>query len=204
MEGAGKVEKNSHHLMFTHARWFLCPGVTNGTQNGFSQSASETAPVGTWENGVFDYDHLKESYVSSYTRYWDNSSKVPFLYNASSGIWISYDDRQSIQIKTEYIKREKLAGAMFWELSSDRRTELIGVAHEVLNSASQPSAESAPSNSIAPSSEAKKGIAIWQANKTYGVNDRVTYLDKTYQCRLEHSTLPGWTPLAVPILWREI
>ena len=186
--------------------------MTNGTLNGFSQSASETAPVGTWENGVFDYDHLKESYLPSYTRHWDNSSKVPFLYNASNGIWISYDDRQSIQIKTEYIKREKLAGAMFWEMSSDRRAELIGVAHEVLNSASRPSAEatppkasaeSVPSNSVASSSDAKK-ISTWQANKTYGVNDRVTYLDKTYECLLEHSTLPGWTPFAVPMLWREI
>ena len=175
--------------------------------------ASEKAPVGTWEDGVFDYDHLKDSYLSSYTRYWDNSSKVPFLFNASSGIWISYDDRQSIQIKAEYIKREELAGAMFWELSSDRRTELIGAAQEVLNSASRPSAESmppkassesAPLESVTSSSDVKKEISSWQANKTYAVNDRVTFLDRTYQCRLEHSTLPGWTPLAVPILWRKI
>ncbi|CAF1137588.1 unnamed protein product [Adineta ricciae] len=65
-------------------------GVTNIDQDGFSQSASSQLPTGTWENGVFDYDHLKKSYIPSYNRYWDNESKVPFLYNPLTAIWISY------------------------------------------------------------------------------------------------------------------
>ena len=79
-------------------------GVKGEVMNGFSQSASPTPPMGTWENGLFDDDHLKKSYLPSYTRHWDDASKVPFLCNATTGIWISYDDAESIRIKCDYIK----------------------------------------------------------------------------------------------------
>jgi len=58
---------------------YLFLGVTSTALNGFSQDASSQLPMGTWENGVFDYDHLKKSYIPSYIRYWDDQSKVPFL-----------------------------------------------------------------------------------------------------------------------------
>jgi GH18 family chitinase len=54
--------------------------------NGFSQTASNQLPSGTWENGVFDYDHLKKSFIPSYNRYWDENSKVPYLFSSSTGI----------------------------------------------------------------------------------------------------------------------
>ena len=41
------------------------------------------------------------------------------LYNATSKEWISYDDPESIRLKGEYVAAQKLAGAMFWELSHD-------------------------------------------------------------------------------------
>ncbi|CAF2689286.1 unnamed protein product [Rotaria sp. Silwood2] len=107
-------------------------GVTSTVQNGFSQSTSGQLPVGTWENGVFDYDHIKHSFCSSSSRYWDDASKVPFLYNSSTGIWISFDDETSIQLKCDYIKQECLGGVMFWELSGDRNNELINVTINAL------------------------------------------------------------------------
>ncbi|CAF5212894.1 unnamed protein product, partial [Rotaria magnacalcarata] len=107
-------------------------GITSTAQNGFSQPASSQLPMGTWENGIFDYDHLKKSFLPTYTRYWDDASKVPFLFNPSTGIWISYDDLESISLKNNYIKQEQLGGAMFWELSGDRSAELVGATFAAL------------------------------------------------------------------------
>ncbi len=180
-------------------------GVTNRAQNGFSQSASSQPPMGTWENGVYDYDHIKKSYLSTYTRYWDSQSKVPFLYNPSTGIWISYDDLQSITIKNDYIKREKLAGAMFWELSSDRNSELIGATFRALNNDLKPSSESIPSiNQTKSSSPPTSEYPIWETNKDYKFGDYVSYENQTYTCLVAHTSLPGWTPYAVPALWKDI
>mgnify|MGYP001996113581 FL=1 len=56
---------------------------------------------------------------------------VPYLYNPSTGIWISYDDVESMAIKTQYIVSEGLGGAMYWELSSDTAdAELLSVVYE--------------------------------------------------------------------------
>jgi hypothetical protein len=195
-------------------------GVNGKAQNGFSQPASATPPVGTWENGVFDYDHIKKSYIPTYTRYWDDASKVPFLYNASTGIWISYDDLQSIGLKNDYIKQEKLAGAMFWELSSDRNSELIGATFEALNNGMPPSSELnlvvvSVSSIIQANSTSSRiidgllstkrpgsDVPAWNTQKAYTIGDRVTYADNIYQCLLAHTSLQGWTPLVTPALWK--
>ena len=49
-------------------------------------------------------------------------AKVPYLYNATTGTFISYDDNESMKYKTGYIKTKGLSGAMFWEISGDCRT----------------------------------------------------------------------------------
>ncbi len=193
--------------------------MTNSAENGFSQSSSGYPPVGTWEAGVFDYDHIKKSYLPTYTRYWDNASKVPFLYNSSTGIWISYDDLESIRIKIDYIKREKLVGAMFWELSSDRNYELISSAYHSLNNRMPLSPESKPPNETMSSPIKKKSFdppkvsltkpsnssyPIWELNKAYQIGDQVTFEDKKYRCIQPHKSLPGWTPFNIPALWEAI
>ena len=41
------------------------------------------------------------------------------------GLWITYDDPQSMKAKTDFIKERGLGGAMFWELSNDRTYQLL-------------------------------------------------------------------------------
>jgi chitinase len=79
-----------------------------------------------WSNGtesmeVGGYGIIAESFLKNpaYLRYWDDVAKVPWLYNATTKEWISYDDPQSMRLKGEYIAAQKLGGAMFWELSHD-------------------------------------------------------------------------------------
>jgi chitinase len=67
------------------------------------------------------YTVIAEKYLNAngYVRYWDDVAKVPWLYNAETKHWITYEDPQSARIKGEYIAARQLAGAMFWELSND-------------------------------------------------------------------------------------
>ena len=46
---------------------------------------------------------------------------------------ISYDDAQSISEKSQYLIDEDLAGAMFWEFSSDKFSHLLNVVDYVFN-----------------------------------------------------------------------
>nr|WP_263326359.1 glycosyl hydrolase family 18 protein [Neobacillus sp. Marseille-Q6967] len=65
-------------------------------------------------------DYLNKN---GYVRYWEQDSKVPWLFNGSQ--FISYDDQESIGYKTSYIKLMGLGGAMMWELSQDPNKELV-------------------------------------------------------------------------------
>lgn len=59
--------------------------------------------------------------AAGWVRYFDNTTKVPYLYNASLKQFISYEDKQSIDLKAQYIKTKNLGGGMIWELSQDTR-----------------------------------------------------------------------------------
>ena len=42
---------------------------------------------------------------------------MPWVYNASTTIFISYEDPESLGFKADYAVGQNLAGVMFWELS---------------------------------------------------------------------------------------
>jgi chitinase len=60
-----------------------------------------------------------------FVRYWDDTSKAPFLYNAEKRIFISYEDEESIGLKGGYVKERGLAGIMFWEYNGDPEGKLL-------------------------------------------------------------------------------
>ena len=62
--------------------------------------------------------------AAGFVRRWDGVAKVPWLYNAETKEWITYEDAQSMRIKGQYVVEQGLAGAMFWELSNDDGTLL--------------------------------------------------------------------------------
>jgi chitinase len=75
------------------------------------------------------YAELADDYIGKqgFIRYWDDRAQAPYLWNAGSRTFITYDDPRSIEIKAHYVRENKLGGMMFWELSQDRRGELLGV-----------------------------------------------------------------------------
>ena len=103
--------------------------------NGLFQSHTGV-PQGTWEPGNFDYDDLKENYLPTYTRYWHDEAQVPWLYNPATGIMISYDDPESLGIKSQYIVDNNFGGMMFWELSGDDdQSSLLTSIYDTFNPA---------------------------------------------------------------------
>jgi chitinase len=74
------------------------------------------------------YAELVQSYIGKqgFVREWDAQAKAPFLWNAATHAFITYDDPESIRIKAEYVKTHHLGGMMFWELSQDHEGELLG------------------------------------------------------------------------------
>jgi chitinase len=55
-----------------------------------------------------------------FVRHWSPAARVPYLYNASNGVFITYDDEASVREKVDLIKAYGLRGAMFWEIGADR------------------------------------------------------------------------------------
>lgn len=56
---------------------------------------------------------------SGFVYYWDDKAMAPYLYNKSQHLFVTYDDKRSIQLKTKYALDKKLGGIMFWQLTED-------------------------------------------------------------------------------------
>ncbi len=69
---------------------------------------------------------------NGYVRYWDPISKVPYLYNAETKIFVSYDDPESMALKAQYAVDHKLGGIMFWEYSGDPTGVLLSTIDATL------------------------------------------------------------------------
>jgi chitinase len=90
---------------------------------------------GTWEDGVLDYQDIAANYLTdgAFVRHFNQVAKVPFLFDASSGQFISYDDTESFRYKIAFQKERRLSGVMYWEITADRRGSLLElVARELL------------------------------------------------------------------------
>jgi chitinase len=73
------------------------------------------------------YAELVEKFIDrgGFVREWDAKAQAPFLWNAQTRAFITYEDPQSIAIKAEYVRTHQLGGIMFWELSQDSRGVLL-------------------------------------------------------------------------------
>jgi len=83
--------------------------------------------------GKYEGDHPWPQLVSDfidrngYVRHWDATAQVPYLWNAQTRVFVSYDDPQSLKLKADFVKSNRLGGMMYWEQSQDPRGELLDV-----------------------------------------------------------------------------
>jgi chitinase len=84
--------------------------------------AKGNAPAGrcTDAAGMLSYFEIKELLAGGKLKpAWDDAANVPYAYDASSKLWVSYDDERSFNKKLDYIDQKGLGGAMFWALDMD-------------------------------------------------------------------------------------
>ncbi|UCE08429.1 MAG: hypothetical protein JSW07_10575, partial [bacterium] len=99
----------------------------NQLQNGLYQDAQG------WEESL-SYNNLVENFINKagFTRFWDKSARVPYLWNDGDRKLIAYDDPESLKEKCDYIKKNGFRGVMFWVYHADKNNELLNTLYENL------------------------------------------------------------------------
>jgi chitinase len=69
---------------------------------------------GSWEAGVYDYRSLPPPGA---TVYYDREAIASYSFDPAKGEMISFDDGATARAKAEWIVRNGLGGAMYWEIS---------------------------------------------------------------------------------------
>lgn len=93
--------------MGLYSRRFLWVASTN---NGLFQP-------GTVDETNIHYDMLILQYINKngYVRYWDDTSKAPYLFNKSNGEFLTYDDPQSLTYKCQIATNQGIRGVMVFD-----------------------------------------------------------------------------------------
>lgn len=94
--------------------------------HGLMQAAKSTGGYGPGYGELIDKFENKNGYI----RYWDEEAKAPYLFNGEN--FISYDDKESLTHKAEYVKAKGLCGIMYWEYCLDTKRELTQFLREKL------------------------------------------------------------------------
>jgi len=60
-----------------------------------------------------------------WVRGWDGAAQAPYLLNKTRGLFVSYDDPESLRLKCRFVLDHGLAGIMFWEYHADPTGALL-------------------------------------------------------------------------------
>ncbi|KGK11960.1 chitinase [Vibrio navarrensis] len=81
------------------------------------------------ENGIFgsyasayELDPIndpQDKLVGNYVRHYDSVAVAPWLWNAEKSVFLSTEDKASINVKADYVIDKEIGGIMFWELAGD-------------------------------------------------------------------------------------
>ncbi|WP_298150137.1 MULTISPECIES: glycoside hydrolase family 18 protein [Metallibacterium] len=84
---------------------------------------------------MIPWPKLVSNYIdkNGYKRYWDARAHAPYLWNARSRSFITYDDPRSIAAKDAYVKAHHLGGVMYWEQSLDPGGTLLKAIYDGLH-----------------------------------------------------------------------
>jgi chitinase len=89
--------------------------------------------VVTYSRGI-GFTAIKDSVLKQpgNKAYRDRHAKAPYMYNKKTRQFITYDNLWSVKKKCKYVKKQNLAGVMFWEYDSDSKGYLLGKINDVL------------------------------------------------------------------------
>ncbi|KAJ2895044.1 hypothetical protein IWW38_002407 [Coemansia aciculifera] len=114
----------------------------------YDACARSTSASGTWQwkslrgQGVLSSNNAA---VAPWIRQWDAVTQTPWLFNPATKIFLSYDDPDSIKIKSDYAASRGLGGVMIWSVNMDHNSELVNAARSFGGSASNATTATAAS-----------------------------------------------------------
>ncbi|HSZ26061.1 MAG TPA: glycosyl hydrolase family 18 protein, partial [Cytophagaceae bacterium] len=96
MKGPGEDIYSKNHLA-------LADSITYSTDLGMPQY----------------YDILLK--MKNFERRWDDVAKAPYLIGTpgNRNTFVSYDDEQSVRLKSEYVMKKEAAGVIIWDITGD-------------------------------------------------------------------------------------
>jgi len=77
-----------------------------------------------------------EEIRSNFNFYWDDQAQAPFAYDSVNKIFATFDDHQSIKLKSQFALEHKLGGIMFWQLMNDKKQN--GLLETMVNEIKRP------------------------------------------------------------------
>jgi chitinase len=108
--------------LYGHA-WAAVGDRDHGLYQAGKPGANGWAPFSVIESTMLGH---------GFVRYWDPVSDVPWLYNADTHTFVSYEDEQSIAAKCKYVHAHHLAGIMVWDVEGDPSAKLLTAIHNGL------------------------------------------------------------------------
>ncbi len=97
-------------------------GGVDPAHDGLQQKYAKYQDSPSWRELVASYIDK-----NGYVRHWDAKAEAPYLWNAATHTFVSYEDPESLRAKTAFVKAKGLGGVMYWEHSLDRNEELLDV-----------------------------------------------------------------------------
>lgn len=101
--------------------------VSSTAGDGLYQPITGEATAPSWSD-------IQSSYLSNpaWTYHWSQSARAPWLFNASTKTFITYDDPRSLLAKSAFAKARGLRGAFTWAIDQD------DAQHSLLSAMSAP------------------------------------------------------------------
>ncbi|MGR5243445.1 chitinase C-terminal domain-containing protein [Vibrio sp. PNB23_22_6] len=69
--------------------------------------------------GLDPVNEPSDQLVGTYTRNYDDVAVAPWLWNAEKSVFLSTEDKASVEVKADYVIDKEIGGIMFWELAGD-------------------------------------------------------------------------------------
>ncbi|MFJ2991698.1 glycoside hydrolase family 18 protein [Pandoraea sp. NPDC087047] len=125
-----------------YSRNALQAEITQVSALSGTYSPGDGLTVGTFESGTTEYYDLLRNYLdledgtarNGFVLYTDPVADADFLYQPSSGMFMSIDTPRTVRAKGDYVKRNGLGGLFTWTIDQDNGV-LANAAHEGLGQA---------------------------------------------------------------------
>jgi chitinase len=137
LDGAFKLYHETHKVpaeKITLCAAFFGYSYTNCSKIYSEHQGADTSLFKAGEDIL--YSQIEEK-MYLFNRYWDAKAQAPYLISKSNSTLISFDDEESVALKSDYVIENNAAGLTMWPLMGDYlkngKTPLLDVIYQKLS-----------------------------------------------------------------------